>query len=123
MTAVISNPASFRLEAEFQRVCAVCEKPGPWQPHHVIPKQWLDKHGFPLWNTRNALRLCVRCHMQYEHSGRQVVVPEAKLTDLNVCYVFETMGPAGMDFLVRRYGAVGHRFAAHLAGDGCWACR
>lgn len=122
MTAVISNPASFRMAARYQTVCAVCETPGPWQPHHVVPKQWLDRQRLPLWDARNALRLCVPCHMNYEHGGRRVVVPEAKLVDVNICYIFEVRGLAGMDFLLRKYGVVGHRFVAHIEGR-CALCQ
>ena len=103
----ISNAASFRDEARYQGLCAVCGKPGPWDPHHVVAKQWLKKRGLPQWDTRNALRLCKimggrnNCHARHENAVRRVKTRE--LTPASIQYAFELMGPHGADYLRTYY--------------------
>jgi hypothetical protein len=109
----IQNPVSFRQEARWQRVCAVCLKPtsGHFQTHHVVDVQTLRRHGVKgnaLYDTRNALRLCqnlgdvdVRCHFQ--HENRRRVVKTGELLDHNIEYAFEVLGVFAADFLRQEY--------------------
>src|SRR2546430_5742237 len=107
----ISNPASFREEARFQRVCAMCGSSGAYHAHHVVPKQWLSRNGqvHRLYDPRNALRLCdgldgPRCHMNFE--SRKLVIETARLPPNAMCFIYETMGVAGQNFLERMYTGV-----------------
>lgn len=90
----VSNPASFRAEARWQRVCAVCGRgAGPWHAHHVVAKHILRRLYLPLNDTRNALRLCERCHMNFEWGGvGKPKISARDLTDDNICYVWEVLG-------------------------------
>jgi hypothetical protein len=106
---IISNPQSFWEEARYQAVCAVCERAGPFHAHHVVSKSWLTQRGLPEYDTRNALRLCCHdpnnCHFNFEWGGvGKVQVLVRHLVQLNLCYVFETMGAGpGIEFLRREY--------------------
>jgi hypothetical protein len=107
-TPIISNPASFREEARHQGCCAVCGSGGGFHAHHVISRNWLRRNHFPEYDTRGALRLCVRCHFQFEHAGPGKVQVEVRhLTLQNLCYVREIMGEATIDFLRREYAYEG----------------
>lgn len=100
----MANTASFRMEAMAQRVCAACGKAGPWHPHHVVYEQILKNRyglrGHELWDSANALRLCLRCH-QGHHGTRKI--PTRKLKDLNIEYAFYVMGDFAIDWLRRYY--------------------
>lgn len=101
----INNSASFRNEARWQAVCAVCGKPGAWQAHHVLYEQELDRRGVKPWDTRNALRICTEgrtnCHSRHHWKVRAIKTVE--LLDCNVLYVFEILGPYAADWLRRYY--------------------
>jgi hypothetical protein len=124
----ISNSESFWLQARSQRVCAVCGHGGHFQAHHVVPKQWLRVNGFPeeaRCDTRNALRLCERCHMQYTWGGPGKVQIQARhLVTANFCYVWALMAEdRGGLFLQERYGGAGdRRWLAHHDGE-CPECQ
>jgi hypothetical protein len=91
----ISNPTSFRAEARYQRACASCGKSGGFHAHHVVSKRLLRLLGRPLWDTRNALRLCEQCHMAVEWGGvRRLRIPVERLPDEAICYIYEVLGPA-----------------------------
>lgn len=99
----ISNKASFRAEAAFQRCCQnpECPKPGaPWHPHHVIYEQHLRGLGLPLYDTRNALRLCVLCHGRHHKITK---LPLTCLRDCNIEYGFRVMGERAYDYFRRYY--------------------
>jgi hypothetical protein len=122
---IISNPASFRAEAQFQRVCAYCEKADSFQSHHVVPKQDLRRRGLPLYDTRGALRLCEgldtdKCHMRIEKGI--YVLETAKLLQVNICYVWETLDMAGQNLLERNYTGVDRRYTLHTEGN-CPLCQ
>jgi hypothetical protein len=89
----VSNPASFRAEARWQRVCAVCGAAGSFHAHHVLPKHLLRRLKLPRYDTRGALRLCEHCHMQFEWGGPgKVEIAVRCLTDQNICYLYEVLG-------------------------------
>lgn len=122
----VRNPLSFRQEARWQRVCAVCKQAREFHAHHVVDMQTLRNQcgivGNAAYDTRNALRLCqalgdpeVRCHFQHEHSMRNVKTKE--LRDENVEYAFEVLGAYAYDFLRREYddSEPDERLVRHLA--------
>ena len=124
--AGISSPLAFRLEARYQRVCAVCGRGGdPWHAHHVVSHQLLVRLGLPPDDTRNALRLCDRCHMDFEWGGPgKVAITVFHLTDQNICFVWETLGPT-VSMIERKYhGSFGldPRWQAHRMGE-CELCQ
>jgi hypothetical protein len=109
----VANPASFREEARWQTVCAYCGKTGPFQAHHVVDKAILRDRcqlsGNALYDTRNALRLCegldtARCHFQFEN--RRIRIRTTMLTDDNIAYAFEVLGPYAYDYLRQEYAYV-----------------
>jgi hypothetical protein len=110
----VQNPPSFHAEARFQRACANCGATGAFHAHHVVDKQTLrnvlrcGKKDNRLYDTRNALRLCdgldgKRCHMNMEWGSGTLRVPTSKLTDDNVAYAFEVLGPWAADYLRKQY--------------------
>lgn len=128
MTAAISNPASFRDEARFQRECAVCGSPGDYEAHHVVSKQELKKRGLVhrLHDPRNCLRLCKggkRCHMNREHGGvSKIVILTESLTNDNICFLWETLDVAGQNYLERHYTGIDRRYTLHQDGR-CGLCQ
>jgi hypothetical protein len=123
----VSNPQSFRLEAQWQRVCAVCGLARPFQAHHVVDQAELRNLGIPKvdqYDTRNALRLCqvfggflmkdlvgggvrsepCRCHFQHENKVDGCVVKLQMLLDQNIEYAAEVMGAGrAYEYLHREY--------------------
>lgn len=84
-----------------QRCCAVCGQGGQFDAHHVVEKQYLKKNKLPLWDERNALRLCTRCH--HQHTVRSKKVPLGALTQENIDYAVLLLGDYASDYLTRRY--------------------
>ena len=121
----ISNALSFRAEARYQRVCAVCGSGGVYHAHHVISEQLLQRLGLPVLDPRNALRLCDRCHMSFEWAGPgKIAINVFHLTDQNICYVYETLGPA-VSMIERKYGGsfgLDPRWQKHRMGE-CELCQ
>lgn len=129
--ATSSNPRSFYLEGRYQRTCANCGSAGDFHVHHVISKQRIKRLSAPnipqilLYDRRNALRLCKgldgkQCHMEYE--GGKLVIETKRLKDQNICFIWEVLGPAGINYLDRNYTGVDHRFTIHEEG-GCRICQ
>jgi hypothetical protein len=104
---MIDDPHSFWLEARWQRGCAACGKFGAFHAHHVVDKQQLRRARGPLYDPRNALRLCPTCHFQFEHAGPgKIEIELTKLTDDNVEFAFAVLGDYALDYLRRQY--IGH---------------
>lgn len=120
--SAISNPTSFREEAQYQRVCAVCGDAGPYDAHHVVARARLKRMGLGLYlyDSRNCLRLCDRDHERY--TNRVLVIPTAKLTPENICFMWDVLDAAGHNYLDRHYTGVDRRFTLHEEG-GCPACQ
>lgn len=105
----ICNRVSFHEEAQYQLVCAACQKPGPFHAHHVIYEGILQRElglsGRWLDDTRNALRLCTElvgnCHMRHHWAFRKVKTTE--LTDDNIEYAFEKLQARAADWLRQYY--------------------
>lgn len=119
---MISNPQSFREEAQFQRACAACGGTGPFDAHHVVARARLKRMGLThrLWDPRNALRLCDRCHERY--TNRVLVIETASLTDDNICFLWEVLKEAGQNYLERHYTGIDRRYSLH-GERRCKACQ
>lgn len=92
----------FQEAAQKQRCCAVCNGArGGWHPHHVVYAQHLKAEGHPIYDARNALRLCPDCHAA--HHARSKVIPLRKLLDIHFEYAFEKLGVRAYDYLRRLY--------------------
>ena len=113
MATSISNPQSFHAEARFQRVCAACGSWGEFEAHHVISKQRLKQMGLIacLYDTRNALRLCRKCHTRFEQ--KMLVVTTSMLTRQNLCFMWEMLKEAARNYLERHYTGVNRYFTLH----------
>ena len=49
-------------------VCAVCSK-GAGGVHHIVPRARFGKRGQNLlWDVRNMITLCIRCHDDMAHT-------------------------------------------------------
>lgn len=93
----------FREAAQRQRCCQMCGSArASWHPHHVVYAQHLRRAGHPVYDTRNAMRLCVECHAS--HHNRSIVIPLVKLTVAHIEYAFLTLGAAADYYLRQRYG-------------------
>jgi len=101
----------FREEARDQRECQMCGKMRgtDWHPHHVVYAQHLKLHGHPIYDTRNAMRLCIPCHAA--HHNRSKVIPMSKLLDCHFQYAFEKLGGGAEFYLKQRYGGEDERLA------------
>lgn len=119
---VIANPASFRSEARWQRVCAVCQKPGRFVAHHVVYEQhlrnWYGLRGNALFDTRNALGTHSSCHTGKQHSGSQRIKTR-DLRDENIEYAFELMGVRAYNYFERFYDNSSPDPRIELALEAC----
>lgn len=114
----IANQQNFKEAARYQRVCAVCGSGKSWDAHHVVAKSKLKREGLFWWDTRNALRLCDEfsdndCHGK--HTAGEKKVPLSALTDDNISYAFEVLGPRAVDYLRRTYSGEDARLGVALA--------
>lgn len=104
----------FRRAAAEQRCCQMCGKTGNgWDPHHVVYEQHLKQSGEPPYDTRNAMRLCAKCHAA--HHGRSVVIPLQKLLLTHIDYAFAKLGPGAYDYLKQRYAGEDPRIEERLS--------
>lgn len=104
----------FRRTAQLQRCCQMCDRIGKdWHPHHVVYAQHLKLAGAPIYDTRNAMRLCVECHAS--HHNRSKVIPLAKLTADHIAYAFEKLGLSAHYYLLQRYDGPDQRVDEALA--------
>jgi 5-methylcytosine-specific restriction endonuclease McrA len=121
-----SSPSSFYAEAQFQRTCAVCGAAGAFDAHHVVSKQRIKRLSPPttlqqlLYDPRNALRLCERCHSRY--TNRVMKINTKLLKDQNICFIWEVLGPAGRNLLERDYTGTERRYTLHEE-NGCPLCQ
>lgn len=105
MTCTSCNRESFHNEARWQYVCAGCDSASrPWHAHHAVHEQHVKRLGGHKWDPRNALRLCTPrpdgCH--WLHHGRKKLETK-KLTDSNIEFGAELMGPGAAVGYFRRY--------------------
>lgn len=105
----------FQEAAQKQRVCIMCGsgRRADWHPHHVVYAQWLRDNGFPVYDTRNVLRICPDCHAA--HHDRSKPIPLTKLRDENIEYAFLLMGAYAFHYLTARYAGEDPRLELALA--------
>jgi hypothetical protein len=101
----VENRHLFQEAARTQGFCQApnCHRSwGVHDPHHVVYQQHLIDRGLPRFDTRNALRLCRRCHRRhhYEPGWR---LPTVALRDVNIAYAALVLGAAAADYLRRYY--------------------
>lgn len=101
-----TGPADFRLEARYQRCCVVpdCAAIGPHHAHHGVYVQVLRRAGIrgnDLYDPRNAVRLCMRCHER--HHTRTRVLRTTWLPTPVIVYAFEILQLQAGDYLRRTY--------------------
>lgn len=82
--------------------CAACGDPAgwprPWDAHHVIAAQTLRQHHPDhLYDPRNALSLCRRCHDMHTSAARRI--PRSRLRPENEEFAAEL----GLTHLLERY--------------------
>jgi len=90
--------------AVWQLPCAVCGLAPRYShdAHHVIEAQYLRRnHPDYIYDKRNALPLCRRCHGR--HTSAFSRVPLSQLTDDNLGFVHELLGEYAEDYLHRYY--------------------
>lgn len=96
------NRALFQDAARRQGVCGMCGKGGrDHQAHHVVYEQHLRDFGLPVYDGRNAMRLCERCHGR--HHARYRVIPTKLLPAVAIEYGFDVFGAAAADYFRRYY--------------------
>lgn len=121
--AIETSSAAFHAAAARQIVCAVCGRGDAFHAHHVVAKGWLRQHARPLNDPRNALRLCMRCHMQHEFGGPgKVEIPLVKLPDHAICYAYGLMGIGASVYLERHYIGPDARIFTHN-DEACPICQ
>lgn len=104
----------FREAARKQRCCQMCgTTKGGWHPHHVVYAQHLKREQKPVYDTRNAMRLCIDCHSA--HHARSRVIPLIKLTLIHIEYAFLSLGAAAHTYLSQRYDGDDPRLEETLA--------
>lgn len=91
---LIANKGSFRSEARYQGRCQhpACKTPNAaWQPHHVIYAQHIREINAAVeYDTRDAMRLCLRCHGR-QHN-RKAPVPTTAIRCETIEFAVELMG-------------------------------
>lgn len=73
----------------------------PDDPHHVVYQQHLRYDGHPLWDPRDGIPLCRRCHDAHHNGSNRI--PVGKLAVENFEFAFEHLGEYAYDYLQRRY--------------------
>lgn len=91
---------AFHDAARDQRVCALTGQAGAFHAHHAVRASDVRRAGGDPWDIRNALRLSIRVH--FNHHGIYKL-PIGVLTDENIEFAYEVMGPAAYDWLSRYY--------------------
>jgi hypothetical protein len=84
--------------------CLACGA-SPDDPHHVVYQQHLRERTLPLWDWRDGVPLCRRCHDAHHNRSRPLccsLLPDAALE-----FAFEHLGAYASDYLSRRYADVG----------------
>lgn len=92
--------AAFRAAARAQRVCALTGQGGAFHAHHAVSERHVRLAGGDPFDPRNALRLKVGVH--FNHHGIYKL-PIGVLTDENIAFAYELLGPAAYDYLTRYY--------------------
>lgn len=95
--------APFYEMAHAQRECRACGRRGNYESHHVVEKSEIKRQGRYdlLWDPRNCMRLCSRCHDA--HTDRSIPIPLRELFDMHFDFAFELLGAAAPRYLTEKY--------------------
>lgn len=96
--------APFYEMAHAQRECKMCGRLGNYESHHVVEKAEIRRQCRLdlLWDPRNCMRLCSRCHD--DHTDRGTPVPLRVLLDMHFEFAFELLGLGAGRYLLEKYG-------------------
>lgn len=72
------------------------------QGHHVLYEQVVRREHGPVYDPRNRMDLCVRCHAGHHAGGRRI--PLARVPDAAQAFACEVLGEdRAHDWMARRY--------------------
>jgi hypothetical protein len=98
MTAQCCHPDCERASARLQQ-------------HHVVYVQHVPK-GVEVYDPRNGVTVCVRCHGSHHRRGTKVI-PLSVLPDAAFAFAREVLGPgAAAEYLGKRYAGTDRRLDA-----------
>lgn len=100
------NKRLFREAARAQKLCQGPDCPNrraDWQAHHVVYEQHLREHGHPIYDARNAMRLCELCHTRHHRRVSGHVISTKLLPAAAIAYAFDLLGPVAASYLRRYY--------------------
>lgn len=111
MTTEVENPEkdAFYEMSHMQRGCRVCGRTGNYESHHAVERSELRRAGRLdlLWDRRNCLRLCARCH--HRHTDRGEPIPLLRLLDMHFEFAFEALGFGAVRYLGQKYAGADER--------------
>jgi hypothetical protein len=87
-------------------------------PHHVVYQQHLRQRHLPLWDPRDGIALCRRCHEAHHNRSQPIacsVLPDAALE-----FAFEHLGAYAADYLSQRYANVGKDGRVAILLERAW---
>lgn len=102
----MGREATFRREHKRTK-CRRCMFKKAAQSHHVVYAQEVVRRGADVWDLRNCMPLCQRCHEQ--HHTRTSPVPLLMLSDANIAFAFEILGEYAKAYLEARYAGSDER--------------
>lgn len=82
--------------------------------HHVVYEQELDNRGLPKFDRRNLMALCVDCHLGHHNGPPENQIPVSLLSDGNLEYAFEMLGPYAYDYVLKHYSGFDSRLVDHM---------
>ncbi len=74
---------------------------GGWHAHHVVTQQHVRRADGDVWDPRNAMRLCTRCHGA--HHSRQRPIPYSAVPPDAWDFATELLGQDGAEAFFARY--------------------
>lgn len=92
--------------------CVACNGRGVHR-HHVIYAQAVEREGGNVADDRNLVWVCFTCHGN--HHGRSKPLDLGMLPDSVFEFAGQLLGPAGFDYLRRRYVGEDARLEALLS--------
>jgi 5-methylcytosine-specific restriction endonuclease McrA len=80
-------------------VCHACQFLWAQTSHHVVYEQHL--RGPDKWRLENAMPVCRDCHRRHHQAVERI--PASCLTEQNLQFANDVLGPGAGDYLNRRY--------------------
>lgn len=82
--------------------CAVCRSTHGLQRHHVVYEQHVRAANGDVYDQRNGLTLCHKCHSGHHQGNHRLTA--SLLTVENREFAYELLGEAAADYVSRYYG-------------------